>query len=167
MKKLLLVLTAFVVILAGCGAPDLEEGQFLSDAGWILETAEAKIVEGYNTVEDVITYEGEEVEVEHENMPSEGNVFVEIQLAIQSLEDKTENFDPQELKLVDEAGNVYERISDSFLSDHDITQFPANIINFGEEMGTIVFEIPVGINLEDLTLTYKEVEIPLGGSSEE
>lgn len=126
-------------------------------------TAETVSVAGWNiTVEDVqknaslenvsveLGYTGVETS-DYQKEADAGKTFCLIKLLIEKDSSK-ETIEWDKLKLTDDAGNEYIRMSDEFLTDLGMTRMTGNTLNFGTNEGWIVFEIDE--NAQDLELSY-------------
>lgn len=88
---------------------------------------------------------------EYHKQASEGKKFCMIKLIFEKVDSK-EEIDFTKLKLVDENGNEYNRMDDSFISDLGMKRLQGTKLNFGTNEGWICYEVDESAT--QLTLEY-------------
>ncbi|WP_394917110.1 DUF4352 domain-containing protein [uncultured Robinsoniella sp.] len=88
---------------------------------------------------------------EYHKEASEGKKFCMIKLIFEKVDSK-EEIDFTKLKLVDENGNEYNRMDDTFISDLGMKRLQGTKLNFGTNEGWICYEVDESAT--QLTLEY-------------
>ncbi len=156
-RWLLAVLLCMALTLSACGGgkPEDAQGQEADSFTWQIELRKSEIVDGLHTDEGVQQYEGDVLDVAHDNAPSEGNVFLILTMTVTKTQTGGEPFDWKKLTVMDADGNTYARLeNDSFLSVHTYKRLPGTALQIGENKGSICFEIPQNTDRGGLKLCY-------------
>jgi hypothetical protein len=96
------------------------------------------------TIEIITLYNGEKSEVIHENVPSQGNVYLILNLSVEKIGSDTGSFESMNMAVMEAKGNSYQRLeNDSFIEQHDFLPRMTGLpIRFGEGEGWVCFELP-------------------------
>ena len=111
---------------------------------WKILITKAEVKQALKTTEIVTLYNGEKKEVEHENSPAAGNVYLILNLGISKINTSGGSFEWKDVAVVDSKGSNYPRLeNDSFIVQHNFEpRLTGLAIRFGENKGWISFEIP-------------------------
>lgn len=82
---------------------------------------------------------------------AEGHEYFLIKMLINK-DGSGETISWDKMMLIDDEGNTYKRIDDTFLSDLDMVRMPGTDLNFGSNEGWFAYEIKEGAS--NLTLNY-------------
>ena len=153
MKTKCMLFLVIVIFLSGCEQPSNTSSQ---DLGWNVQVTQAEVKEAMETTEIVTLYTGDKNEVNHENMPNPGNVYVILELVLTKTKSETGSFDWDDLALEDVNGNKYQRLeNDSFLELHNYSPRMTGLpIRFGESTGWVCYEITKEEASGTLVLVY-------------
>lgn len=121
---------------------------------WKVELVEHQITGHLETVVPVTQYDGSIDEVSYSNDAPEGKKYVLLKLKVSKDGKGTGDFSWENVCLRDAEGNVYHRINDSFLSDHEYERMAGTDIKFGSKTGWICFEIPEAAGTEKMEFVY-------------
>lgn len=161
MKQILAISLTILIVLVcvGCGS-DQNTIQEISSAGtsentpesvtetlegfpWTVELRAAQIKDALHTEAGLEQYDGTIVDMDYDNAPSAGHVFLILTLTITKTGTGGSSFDWTKLSLLDEAGNVYNRMeNDTFIQNHQYNRLASTPLQIGEHKGSICFEIP-------------------------
>ena len=149
------LLLAVIMGLTACGGGKEVKDSDQSRFTWQIELRNSEVKASLHTDEGVQQYDGEVLNVAHDNAPSEGNVFLILTLTINKSAVGGGGFDWTKLSVRDEKGNAYPRMTDdSFLSSHTYHRLQGTKLQIGESKGSICFEIPEGVSKGHLRLEY-------------
>lgn len=110
---------------------------------YTVELRDAQIKDALHTEAGVTQYDGSVVDVDYDNAPSSGNVFLILTLKIVKSGVGGGSFEWTKLSLLDEIGNTYSRMeNDTFLQNHQYSRLASTPLQIGEHKGSICFEIP-------------------------
>lgn len=155
MKRIVAIFLAALLALAcvGCGST-ASEGT-LEGFPWTVELRNAQIKDALHTEAGLEQYDGAIVDVDYDDAPSEGQVFLILTLTITKTGTGGGSFDWKKLSLLDEAGNTYSRMeNDAFLQNHQYNRLASTPLQIGENKGSICFEIPSGQAKGSFVLQY-------------
>ena len=153
------LLLCLAMVLTACGGggskqaavKDSDQSAFT----WQIELRAHDVKDKLHTDEGVPQYEGDVLDVAHDNAPSEGNVFLILTMTITKSKTGGGAFDWGKLSVVDADGNRYSRMdNDSFLSVHTYNRLPGTALQIGENKGSICLEIPEKVSKGGLQLEY-------------
>ncbi len=127
---------------------------------WNIQITQADIKTELRTTEIVTLYNGDKSEVDHENVPAQGNVFVILNLSVDKIGSDTSSFESMDIVILDNQGNIYQRlVNDSFIEQHDYSPRMTGLpFRFGETKGWICFEVPQAAANGKLYLAYTSDE---------
>lgn len=149
------LLLAVIMGLTACGGGKEVKDSDQSRFTWQIELRNSEVKASLHTDEGVQQYDGEVLNVAHDNAPSEGNVFLILTLTINKSAVGGGGFDWTKLSVRDEKGNAFPRMADdSFLSSHTYHRLQGTKLQIGESKGSICFEIPEGVSKGHLRLEY-------------
>jgi hypothetical protein len=154
MKSLkFLLLLCLVFLLGGCASAKEISNSALT---WKIDVSKHELKEGLHAVESVVQYDGSKMDVEHEQSPTEGAMYLILNIKISKIGDEPVPFDWKKLAVQDQAGNTYARHgNDTFLEQYNyIPRLTGLEIRFGENEGWLCFEIPAEAAKGKLTLIY-------------
>lgn len=178
MKRIPAIFLAVLLVLAcaGCGSDTLDATQqpenetpsasvdenkpssavgTLEGFPWTVELRNAQIKDALHTAAGLEQYDGSIVDVDYDNAPSEGQVFLILTLTISKTGTGGGSFDWTKLSLLDDAGNAYGRMeNDTFLQNHQYNRLASTPLQIGEHKGSICFEIPSDRADKAFTLQY-------------
>lgn len=182
MKKVFSFLFVFLLFFAyGCDAkktnPDIEDGKSgavteksgdLADTSRIIDTDKKTIgiweitVKGcvvtdkLSATQMVAQYDGDALEVDIDNMPDPGNMYVLIELIIEKQGSGTDKFLWDHAVVTDTQGNEYKRHpNDTFLSTYNFSRIKSTDLVFGKNDGYVCYELPAGATDGDLFFVYE------------
>lgn len=144
MKRILAISLAALLALVcvGCGEAG-PAGGTLEGFPWTVELRNAQIKDALHTEAGLEQYDGAIVDVDYNDAPSEGQVFLILTLTITKTGPGGGSFDWAKLSLLDGAGNAYSRMeNDTFLQNHRYNRLASTPLQIGEHKGSICFEIP-------------------------
>lgn len=152
--EVLWLLLSLMVFLSGCssGTPVA-----VKDLAWNVSVVKSEIKDALQSVETVTQYNGTKTNVEHNQAPNSGNVFLLVNLNIRKTGSQADSFEWKLLSVLDQAGKTYARHeNDTFLEQYDYSpRLTGLVIRFGEDEGWVCFEIPAAAAKGQLTLTYQ------------
>lgn len=122
-------------------------------AGWKFTYEDVEIDTTFENISQELGYTSVNTS-EFKKEASDGKMFCMIKLNIEK-EDSTENVEWDKVKLVDNNGNEYERIDDSFISDLGMKRLPGTDLNFGSNDGWICYEVNDDAKTLTLTCAFK------------
>jgi hypothetical protein len=126
-----------------------------NDFTWQIQLRDYQIADHLHTDEGVQQYEGDVLDVPHDDAPEAGNVYLILTMTISKSRTGGGTFSWKKFTVVDEAGNVYQRMSnDSFISMHTFKRLPGTSLQIGENKGSICLEIPQGASEGSLKICY-------------
>jgi hypothetical protein len=142
-----------IFILCGCSAPTATQAVALN---WQVQVISHEVKDTLKTVETVTEYNGTKTDVTHVQSPSQGNVYLIINLAVNKVGSEAITFTWQDLAVQDGSGNAYHRVSnDTFLEQHNYKPRMTGLeIRLGQNQGWVCFEIPASAAGGKLTLVY-------------
>ncbi len=156
--KIKLVPVFFLIaLLCGCAkATNTPEKLFT----WNIQIMQVEIKSVLKTTEIVTLYNGDKSEIDHENVPSQGNVFVILNLSVDKIGSETSSFESMDMVVMDTKGNSNQRLeNDSFIEQHNFSPRMTGLpIRFGETKGWICFEVPQTAVDGKLFLVYTSSE---------
>ena len=153
-KHIIPLLFILALVLCGCGKQSSEDSD-QSAFTWQIEVRKSEIVDHLHTDEGVPQYEGDVLDVAHDNAPTEGNVYLILTMTITKSRTGGSAFKWDNLTVVDQGGNTYHRMeNDSFLSVHTYNRLPGTSLQIGENKGSICLEIPENAGKGNLKLCY-------------
>lgn len=161
-KRILAVFLAMLLALicAGCGSNTSASGNgstvgTLEGFPWTVELRNAAIKNALHTGAGLKQYDGSVVDVDYDDAPSEGNVFLILTLTITKTGTGGGSFDWAKLSLLDKDKNAYSRMeNDAFLQNHQYNRMAGTPLQIGEYKGSICFEVPSGRAKESFVLQY-------------
>lgn len=122
---------------------------------WTVELRNAQIKNALHTAAGLEQYDGTIVDVDYDDAPSEGRVFLILTLTITKSGTGGSSFDWKKLSLRDGTGNSYNRMeNDTFLQTHQYNRLASTPLQIGEHKGSICFEIPADQADGTFTLQY-------------
>ena len=150
-KPISLLLLIFA--LCGCSTAIVTPAANLD---WQVQAISHEVKATLKTVEVVTEYNGTESSVTHEQSPSQGNVYLIINLSVNKLGSQATTFTWQDLTVQDASGNAYHRVSnDTFLEQQNYKPRLTGLdIRLGENQGWVCFEIPASATGGKLNLVY-------------
>lgn len=130
-----------IFFLAGCGKSPEAANQSWT---WDIQINQVEVQQTLQTTEISTLYNGEKSEIEHENTPAAGNVFLILDLEVKKTGDSSQIFEWENILVMDAEGSSYQRHeNDSFIEQHDYNPRMTGLpIRIGENQGWACFEIP-------------------------
>lgn len=127
---------------------------------WTVELRNAQIKDTLHTEAGLEQYDGTIVDVDYDDAPSEGHVFLILTLTITKSGTGGSSFDWTKLSLLDGNGSSYSRMgNDTFLQNHQYNRLANTPLQIGEHKGSICFEIPADQADEIFVLQYNAGDI--------
>ncbi len=125
--------------------------QTVEAAGWKMEVLNYKITTSLENIKKDLGIK----KIDKDTVPTEAEAGYEYVLVKLNMEkvNSMEQIQWDKFYLIDDLGNSYTRIDDSFLSDLGVNRMTGMDLNFGAKQGWIMFEIKEGYN--QLRLNYK------------
>ncbi|MCF0134329.1 MAG: aryl-sulfate sulfotransferase [Blautia sp.] len=123
---------------------------------WDVQIQEVQIRETLETVVPVTQYDGSIDDVPYTYSASEGSVLVLLNLQVSKSGKGSGGFSWKNVLLRDENGNAFERMNDTFLSDHEYERMAGTDIRIGSKTGWISFEVPKELADQNLELYYQD-----------
>ena len=149
------LLLAVIMGLTACGGGKEVKDSDQSRFTWQIELRNSEVKASLHTDEGVQQYDGEVLNVSHDNAPTEGNVYLILTMTITKSRTGGSAFKWDNLTVVDQDGNTYHRMeNDSFLSVHTYNRLPGTSLQIGENKGSICLEIPENAGKGNLKLCY-------------
>lgn len=147
MKRILAIFLSVLLafVCAGCGQNTSAGGAegTLEGFPWTVELRDAQIRDALHTEAGLKQYDGSIVDVDYDDAPSEGQVFLILTFTITKTGTGGGSFDWKKLSLLDQDGNSYSRMEDdAFLQNHQYNRLASTPLQIGEYKGSICFEIP-------------------------
>lgn len=133
------------------GSANADTGDFI----WNITVKNYEISEGLHTVVPVTQYDRSIMDVPYDNIPSDGNVFVLLELDIAKQKAGNATFSWDDVSLMDNSGQAHTRMDDIFLQDHGYARMSGTDLKLGSYIGWICFEIPSAQASGTLTLEYR------------
>ena len=131
---------------------------------WDVNILAAEASDQLETTVPVTQYDGSVDQVQYSNTPADGQIYILLNLDISKTGKGTGSFSWDNVFLQDQKENRYNRINDSFLSDHGYDRMAGTDIKIGSKNGWICFEIPAESAKDTLTLLFRdeegEIQIP-------
>ena len=125
---------------------------------WQVEILEKEVVDELNTVTEVTQYYKSVMKVPYQNVPSDGNVYLLLNMKISKKEAGNSSFSWDNVSIVGENGSSFERLDDVFLTDHGYKRMGGTDIKIGENTGWICFEISKEASAQSLKFLYKSAD---------
>jgi hypothetical protein len=149
----LLIFLQLVITLCSCSTTNTTPAPALV---WKVDVAKLEIKDNLKAVESVTQYDGKKLEVEHQQAPGAGNIYLILKVSVSKTGADSIAFDWNALTVQDAAGNAYHRHeNDSFLAQFNYTpRLTGLVIRFGVNEGWICFEIPAAAANNPLALHY-------------
>lgn len=142
---------ALSLALVGCGAGESTNEQL----DWTVSVQDVQVKEVLESTDNVRQYDGSIAKVAHQNAPSEGNVFVVVNLDMKKNVSGNHPFVWENMVLQDADGNAYERAKDVFLTDYKYDRLPATDLKL-DAKGWACYEVPAAAANKEMKLVYKE-----------
>lgn len=141
------------ILLFGCSRSTKSNTD--PNLNWAVSLSKFEVKTNLESIVTITQYNGSYDEV-HQQAPSEGNVYLIVNLTINKQGTGSTPFDWNQLTIQDSAGNNYQRSSDdSFLEEYKYTPRMTGLeIKFGEYEGWLCYEIPAQAANSGLTLIY-------------
>jgi len=155
-KKSITLILILVVIFTGCRQNP--QNLIVEDTieTWDVQINQATVAVGLDGTTSALKYNGEIVQLEHEHIPAEGNVFLLLDMVIEKTGVGTDVFSWQYAFILDNDGNKYWRHrNDSFLEQLGYNRIRGADLTLGETRGKVCFEIPVDVANDDLLFIYE------------
>ena len=131
-----------------------DSGENVENSIWTVNVEEFETKPSLHTVESVPQYLGANLDVPHDNTPSEGMQYLLVNLTVSKQASGNSSFAWKNLSLSIN-GETYNRMdNDSFLSDHGYSRMPGTDLKLGTKSGWICFEIPNNISPKGGELIY-------------
>jgi len=140
-KQIHFILLLLVILLSGCNKSITANEQTFN---WNIQVVQAEIRTELRTIEVVTLYTGEKNEVEHVNVPTEGKVFLLMNLELSKNGNISESFEWKDVAVSDKESTLYQRMeNDSFIEQHNYSPRLTGLsLRFGEYKGWVCFEVP-------------------------
>lgn len=137
------------------------------DATWALTVLGAETTTNLSSTQFYVQYGGDLEEVAFNAQPTDGNVFLLLQMTIEKERAGKGVFAWADLSVRDAGGNAFARHkNDTFLESHSLKRIKSTDLTFGKHEGFLCFELPAASAAGELTLVYapeggEKVEIPV------
>lgn len=126
---------------------------------WNVQILQSELATDLRSTQMVMQYGGSLNPVDHYEAPAEGCVFLLVEMRIEKERPGKSVFSWADVYVQDAEGNRYARHpDDTFLEIHGIDRIMATDLTFGDNLGTVCFEIPQERAAEDLTFIYDGTE---------
>lgn len=153
-----LLAVAVALACAGCGAKEAPAGSVTGSAEgfpWTIELRAAKLCDALHTAAGVPQYDGGTLDVDYDDAPRAGCMFLILTFTITKTEAGGDAFEWDRLRVRGADGESYPRMEDdSFIQNHTYNRIAGTPLKIGENRGSACFEIPEAAAKGDLTLTY-------------
>lgn len=121
------------------------------------------VSQGLHTVDSIVSYEGTTEVINYDDMPSEGNEYLLIDMGIEIFQ-SGQTIDLSNINLEID-GITYNRINDSFISNHGYTPLPQYTVSYGSFDGILTYEIPMDTNLVNASLIYNDRKLNINNTT--
>lgn len=123
---------------------------------WNIKVNSFEVKEKLHTVTPVTQYDRSVVDVNYDNVPSNGNVYLLVDLEINKTAGGNRPFAWKDFTVVDNEGNKYNRLeNDNFLQNHNYNRMRGDDLKLGKNNGFICIELPKKITEKELHLQYE------------
>ena len=157
-KSIVLVLLSIIFLfslsITGCGGSSESKNEKLNWSVTVLGTEVKSVLEA---TDDVRQYDGSIAKVNHKNVPSNGNIFLLVQLDLKKNIAGNHPFKWSSFELKNKDDAKFKRTNDIFLADYKYKRIPATDLKL-DAQGWICFEVPNNAKPEDLKIIYRESE---------
>jgi len=134
-----------LVFLWGCGSEDAEKKEGISSFFWDVHIERWETTPLLKSTQSSVQYNGVVQTVQHEQTPSEGMVFLLLDLVVEKKQAGASVFSWGDVFVEDSEGHRFSRHpNDSFLDSSDRQRMKGTSLNFGKNEGFVCFEIPEG-----------------------
>ena len=123
---------------------------------WKIEVSKYELKSILQSTETVTQYNGAKTEIQHQQSPASGDVYIIMDITITKIGADSVPFDWAKLSIQDQNGTTFQRSSnDTFLEQYSYTPRITGLeIRFGVNEGWLCYEIPTAAANEKLTLIY-------------
>lgn len=153
---LLMFVSVVILILIGINTEEAPEEviEYAPSDSWSVEVLSSTISTELSAEEIAANYEGIETTVASVQKPTPGNVYLVLELEINST-GEPEPFSWDETYVTDETGNSFYRLEDDyFLEYFNMIRINGTDLESGSHYGYICFEIPESSAKDELTLHW-------------
>ncbi len=140
--------------MMGCESKGNDQKSF----AWQIFILKTEMKTSLVTERTVTHYDGSSEVVTYKNEPSSNKVYLLLELKIDKTLSNGTAFTWDKLSLIDEDGNVYQRIKDDFLGQHNYDRLASINLRLSGNQGWICFEISETSDKKKLNLVYQADE---------
>lgn len=121
------------------------------------------VSDGLHSKDSIVTYEGTTKEIEYNNSPTQDKKYLLVDVKVQNASSSQAiNLGNINLEI---DGTTFNRISDSFISNHGYTPLPQYEVGYGDFYGMLTYEIPKNISLDSANIVLNNISFNINNSS--
>jgi hypothetical protein len=126
---------------------------------WVVELIKWETASDLKGSQSAQQYNGDVTQIQFSEKPSDGKIFLLIEMSIDKQIPGPSTFDWDQLYIVDPAGNQYHRMAnDTFLQNFNFPRIKSTNLSIGENKGFICFEIPIEASVQKLELVISNAD---------
>jgi len=152
MKKVLIC--CLLVLLYGCQSQKASQDAFT----WQVFIKDTVVIKTLETDKTITHYDGSSETITNTNEASSGKTYLLIDLEVNKAKTGSHSFLWNDLSLLDQEGNLFYRLDDQFLVQHNYERLSGIDLRLGDSRGWIAFEIPEASSKQKLILVHSSDE---------